>query len=160
MLFLRNFERFYNLHAYRGRVGGNQLPPVNLLLPRMTGRNMRPHVIYFTNWPPLRLRWAHYFRMRDHGSSLFSAVKNLHFSLSLCLYLLPMCIQTCVSLIDFAFCRVRTRRLRRISPSPPSQLAFGLTSTCSAAEWPMLISLPSFRKHAAFFFFFFFFFGK
>ena len=80
MLFLRNFERFYNLHAYHGRVGGNQLPPVNLLLPRMTGRNMRPHVIYFTNWPPLRLRWAHYFRMRDHGSSLFSAVKNLHFS--------------------------------------------------------------------------------
>ena len=56
----------------------NQLPPVNLLLPQMSGRNMRPHVIYFTNWPPLRLRWAHYFRMRDHGSSLFSAVKNLH----------------------------------------------------------------------------------
>ena len=45
----------------------------------MTGRNMRPHVTYFTNWPPLRLRWVHYFRMRDHGSSLFSAVKNLHF---------------------------------------------------------------------------------
>ena len=42
------------------------------------GRNMRPPVIYFPNWPPLRLRWAHYFRMRDHGSSLFSAVKNLH----------------------------------------------------------------------------------
>ena len=37
--------------------------------------------LYFPNWPPLWLRWAHYFRMRDHGSSLFSAVKNLHFSL-------------------------------------------------------------------------------
>ena len=72
-----------NLHAYHGRVGGNQLPPVNLLLPRMTGRNMRPHVIYFTNWSPLRLRWAHYFRMRDHGSSLFSAVNHLHIYKSL-----------------------------------------------------------------------------
>ena len=82
MHFLRNFERFNNLHAYHGRVGGNQLLPVNLLLPRMTGRNMRPHVIYFTNWPPLRLRWAHYFRMRDHGFSLFSAVKNLHLTSS------------------------------------------------------------------------------
>ena len=27
-----------------------------MLLLRMTGRNMWPHVIYFTNWPPLRLR--------------------------------------------------------------------------------------------------------
>ena len=79
MLFLRNFERFNNLHSYHGRVGGNQLPPISLLLPRMTGCNMRPPVIYFPNWPPLRLRRAHYFRMRDHGSSLFSAVKNLHF---------------------------------------------------------------------------------
>ena len=80
MLFLHNFERFNNLHSYHGRVGGNQLPPISRLLPRMTGRNMRPHFIYFPNWPPLRLRWAHYFRMRDHGSSLFSAVKNLHCS--------------------------------------------------------------------------------
>ena len=39
---------------------------------------MRPLVIFFPNGPPLRLRWAHYFRMRDHGSSLFSVVKNLH----------------------------------------------------------------------------------
>ena len=78
MLFLHNFERFNNLHSYHGRVGGNQLPPISLLLPRMTGRNIRPPVIYFPNWPPLRLRRAHYFRMRDHGSSLFSAVKNLH----------------------------------------------------------------------------------
>ena len=78
MLFLHNFERFNNLHSYHGRVGGNQLPPISLLLPRMTGRNMQPPVIYFPIWPPLRLRWGHYFRMRDHGSSLFSAVKNLH----------------------------------------------------------------------------------
>ena len=89
MLFLRNFERFDNLHSYHGRVGGNQRPPISLLLPRMTGRNMRPPVIYFPNWPPLRLRWAHYFRMRDHGSSLFSAVKNLHLSsLSFHIYVL------------------------------------------------------------------------
>ena len=81
MLFLRNFERFK---------GGNQLPPIRLLLPRMTGRNMRPPVIYFPNWPLLWLRWAHYFRMRDHGSSLFSAVKNLHLSASVSLSLSPL----------------------------------------------------------------------
>ena len=73
-----SFYTTLNLHSYHGRVGGNQLPPISLLLPGMTGRNMRPPVIYFPNWPPLRLRWGHYFRMRDHGSSLFSAVKNLH----------------------------------------------------------------------------------
>ena len=32
MLFLHNFERFNNLHSYHGRVGGNQLPPISLLL--------------------------------------------------------------------------------------------------------------------------------
>ena len=53
MLFLRNFERFNNVHSYDGRVGGNQLPPISLLLPRMAGRNMRPPVIYFPNWPQL-----------------------------------------------------------------------------------------------------------
>ena len=57
--------------------GGNQLPPISLLLPLAATCGL---LSYFPNWPPLRLRWAHYFRMRDHGSSLFSAVKNLHFS--------------------------------------------------------------------------------
>ena len=32
MLFLRNFERFNNFHSYHRRVGGNQLPPISLLI--------------------------------------------------------------------------------------------------------------------------------
>ena len=56
MLFLRNFERFNNWHAYHGLVGGNQLPLVNLFVPRMTGRNMRPHVIYFTKLAAITIK--------------------------------------------------------------------------------------------------------
>ena len=70
MLFLRNFERFNNLHAYHRRVGGNQLPPVNLLLPRMTGRNMRPHVIYFTKLAAITIKVG--ALLQDEGPWFFT----------------------------------------------------------------------------------------
>ena len=126
MLFLRNFERFNNLHAYHGRVGGNQLPPVNLLLPRITGRNIRPNVINFTNWPPLRLRWAHYFRMRDHGSSLFSAVKNLHLS-GLHPFLLPI--------------RVTKTQQARICTSSAKHYIYG----SGATGWRRILGCTTYR---------------
>ena len=125
--------------------------PISLLLPRMTGRNMWPPVdpvIYLPNRPPLRLRWAHYFRMRDHGSSFFSAVKNLPFisflrdsfflsysfsvflilCASLSLLLLSLCLWSCSSV-----CLSLSYSLTHLLSLPPSlSLFFSCLKHCDA----------------------------